>query len=179
MPPKKPLRSSKNTKDLTKTSKHKKMTDWACHVPSLLRRWVGKSRKITIVADSAFACFKFAHACINHQVSLISRLRLDARLYDFIPINPRVKRKRVVGKVLPKLSVLAENPLKEWDEATVSWYGGVTKTVFIQSGTCLWYYIGFCPVPIRWVLIKGPYSPLRSVFGRLQKDRLSRFAPRT
>ncbi len=25
----------------------------------------------------------------------------------------------------------------------------------------------------------GPYSPLRSVFGRLQKDRLSRFAPRT
>ncbi len=32
------------------------------------------------------------------------------------------------------------------------------------------------PLTVR---LFGPYSPLRSVFGRLQKDRLSRFAPRT
>lgn len=154
MPPERPLRSSKNKRDLNKRSKHKKITEWACQIAFVLRRWVGKSRKITIVADSAFACFKLAYACIANHVGLISRLRLDARLYGFIPENPKDKRKRVVGKVLPKLSVLAQKSIKEWQEVTVRWYGGATKKVFIQSGKCLWYYIGFSPVPIHWVLIK-------------------------
>jgi hypothetical protein len=108
MPPEKPLRSSKNKKDLNKKSRHKKMTEWACQIVFLMRRWTGKSKKITIVADSAFACFKLAYACIKNNTGFISRLRLDARLYDFIPENPQIKRKRVVGKVLPKLSVLAK-----------------------------------------------------------------------
>ena len=154
MSPEKPLSSSKNTKDLTKRSKHKKMTEWACQIVFVLRRWVGKSRKITIVADSAFACFKLAYACIKNDVGLISRLRLNARLYDFIPENPKTKRKRVVGKVLPKLSVLSKKNIQQWEEITVKWYGGRTKKVFILSGKCLWYYIGFPPVAIHWVLIK-------------------------
>ena len=81
MPPKKPLNSSKNKKDLNRKSRHKKMTDWACQVAYVVRRWAGKSKKITIVADSAFACFKLAYACIRNNIGLISRLRLDARLY--------------------------------------------------------------------------------------------------
>jgi hypothetical protein len=154
MPPERPLRSSKNRKDLNKKSRHKKMTDWACQVVFVMRRWVGKSRKITIIADSAFACFKLAYACIKNHTGLISRLRLDARLYDFIPENPKIKRRRVVGKVLPKLSVLAEKNIQQWEEITVKWYGGRTKKVFIQSGKCLWYYIGFPPISVHWVLIK-------------------------
>jgi hypothetical protein len=154
MPPEKPLRSSKNKKDANKKSKHKKMTEWACQIVFIVRRWIGKSRKLTIVADSAFACFKLAYVCIANNVGLISRLRIDARLYDFIPENPKTKRKRVVGKVLPKLSVLAEKGIQEWEEVMVKWYGGVTKKVFIQSSKCLWYYIGFPPVPVHWVLIK-------------------------
>ena len=98
MSPEKPLSSSKNTKDLTKRSKHKKMTEWACQIVFVLRRWVGKSRKITIVADSAFACFKLAYACIKNDVGLISRLQLNARLYDFIPENPNKKKKTSGGK---------------------------------------------------------------------------------
>jgi len=154
MPPKKPLNSSKNKKDLNRKSRHKKMTDWACQVAYVVRRWAGKSKKITIVADSAFACFKLAYACIRNNIGLISRLRLDARLYDFVPVNPKLKRKRVVGKVLPKLSILAKKNINEWKEVTTKWYGGLSKKVFIQSGQCFWYYIGFRPVPIHWVLIK-------------------------
>jgi hypothetical protein len=154
MPPKIPLRSSQNKKDLNKTSRHKKMTDWACQIVLVIRRWTGKFRKITIVADSAFACFKLAYACNDNNVGFISRLRLDARLYDFIQENPKIKRRRVVGEVLPKLSELAKKNIKEWEEVTVKWYGGKTKKVFILSGKCLWYYIGFPPIAIHWVLIK-------------------------
>lgn len=152
MSPEKPLRSSKNKKDLSKTSRHKKMTDWACQVAFIVRRWSGKSKKITIVADSAFACFKLCYACLRVNVGFISRLRLDARLYGFVPDNP--KRKRVVGEKLPKLAELAQKSIEEWEEVTVTWYGGTVKRIFIQTGKCLWYYIGFRPVPIRWVLIK-------------------------
>jgi hypothetical protein len=156
MPPKKPLSSSKNAKDLNKKVKHKKMTEWACQVAAVVRLWTGKFRKITIVADSAFACFKLLYACSKYRIGLISRLRLDARLYDFIPsdIIQKKGRKRVAGQVLPKLSVLAKKDISEWNEVTVQWYGGLSKKVFIQSGKCLWYYVGFLPVPIHWVLIK-------------------------
>lgn len=156
MPPKKPLSSSKNKKDLNKTSRHKKMTEWACQIAAVVRLWAGKTRKIAIVADSAFACFKLVYACIKHRIGLISRLRMDARLYDFIPEGYVQKRgrKRVAGKVLPKLSVLAKKDISKWNEVTVRWYGGTTKKVFIQSGKCLWYYIGFSPVSIHWVLVK-------------------------
>jgi DDE superfamily endonuclease len=152
MPPEKPLRSSKNNKDLSKKSKHKKMTKWASQIAFVVRRWAGKSRQITIIADSAFACFKMAYACIRNNIGLISRLRLDARLYGFVSENS--KRKRVAGDVLPKLSVLAKKDILEWEVITVKWYGGITKKVFIQSGKCLWYYIGHPPVAIHWVLIK-------------------------
>lgn len=153
MPPEKPLRSSKNKKDHHRT-RHKKMTKWACQVVYVVRRWLGRTRKVTLVADSAFACFKLAYACIDSSVGLISRLRLDARLYDFVPENPRVKRKRVVGGVLPKLSELAKKDINEWEEVSVRWYGGLNKRVFIQSKKCLWYYIGFPPIAIHWVLVK-------------------------
>ncbi len=158
MPPKLPLRSSKNSKDLNKKTKHKKMTSWAHQVVCLLRRWSGKNRKITVVADSAFACFKMLYVCKKHLVTLISRLRLDARLYEFVPekISEKRGRKRVVGKVLPKLSVLAKDEANLWNKMTARWYGGTTKEIYYKSGKSLWYYIGFPPVEIHWVLITDP-----------------------
>jgi len=155
MPPKRPLTSSKNHKDLHKKSKYKTSIAWASQVTSILRLWAGTFRKITIVGDSAFSCFDLLYACLKQRVNLISRLRLDARLYDFIPENITEKRgrKRVVGQVLPKLSSLAKKDIKEWQKVKVRWYGGQFKELYIQTGKCLWYYIGFRPVPINWVLI--------------------------
>jgi len=156
IPPKIPLSSSKNKKDLNKKTKHKKLTDWACQVAYTIRRWAVDNRKIVIVADSVFACFKMMYSCLRCRVGFISRMRLDARLYDFAPTESgkRKGRKRVAGKCLPKLSDLTKRKLDTWDEVEVQWYGGARKKIFIQSGRCLWYYIGFVPVPIFWVLIK-------------------------
>ena len=155
MPPQQPLRSSKNTKDLNRKSRYKKMTEWACQVAYIVRRWVGKNRKITIVGDNAFACFKLAYACLFNDISLISRLRLDARLFDPPPPEQMGRgRKRVAGKCLPKLTELACRDISAWQEIDVKWYHNATKKVLIQSGKCLWYYIGFKPIAIHWILIK-------------------------
>lgn len=155
MPPKRPLSSSKNHKDLSGNRRYKTIPAWSCQVIHLLYRWLHGARRITVVADSAFACFDILYACLKRKINIISRLRLDARLYDFLPevITEKRGRKRVAGEVLPKLSELAKKDITEWKEITVRWYGGKTKTLYIQTGKCLWYYVGFCPVPINWVLI--------------------------
>jgi len=98
MPPKKPLKSSTNeNKDF---HKHKTMTHWTCQIAKNLRRWTGKSQKITLVADSAFACFYIANTCIDLFIGLISRLRKDARLYEFpsIPTKKTKGRPRILGQ---------------------------------------------------------------------------------
>ena len=146
------LSTSKNFKDLNKPTKHKKLTLWTYQIMCCLRRWT--FREITVVADSAFSCIKLAYAFVEMRVALITRIRLDARLNEFINPNQKTKRKRVAGKLLPKLSVLAKKKMCEWQKVTVKYYGGETKELFIQSGKCLWYYVGFTPVPIHWVLIK-------------------------
>ena len=85
MPPEIPLSSSQNAYDLKKTKRHKTMTQWTCQAVKLLRRWLGPTIKITVVADSAFATYLLANTCIDLDIILISRMRLDARTFDFPP----------------------------------------------------------------------------------------------
>lgn len=153
MPPKKPLKSSTNeNKD---SHKHKKMTEWTCQIAKVLRRWVGKLQKITIVADSAFACFKIANGCIDLNIALISRLRKDARLCEFPHIPKKKKgRPRVIGKRLPSLEKIAKDRRRKWTTLTVSWYGGIIRDVLVLTGECLWYCPGVRPAAIKWVLVK-------------------------
>lgn len=153
MPPKKALKTSTN--ENRHLHKHKKMTDLTCQIASTLRRWCGKSQKITLVADSAFACFKIANECIELSIGLISRLRKDARLCEFTPPPKKGKgRPRIIGKRLPSFDKLAKARTRKWTSATVSWYGSGMRNVLILTGTCLWYCPGIKPVPIKWVLVK-------------------------
>lgn len=129
MPPKKPLKSSTN--ENKNFHKHKTMTRWTCQIAKNLRRWIGKLQKITIVADSAFACFYIANTCIDLGVGLISRLRKDARLYEFpsIPTKKKRGRPRILGQRHPSLNILAKDPKRKWTILTLSWYGGKTRKV--------------------------------------------------
>ena len=61
------------------------MNEWTCQVVMLLRRWLGHSKKITITADSAFATYILANTCIDLGITLVSRMRLDARTFAFPP----------------------------------------------------------------------------------------------
>jgi len=63
--------------------KAKKITDWARQLIFQLRRWL-PTQPMIIVGDSAYAALDFLHACqaLKHAVTVITRLRLDAALFE-------------------------------------------------------------------------------------------------
>ena len=90
---------------------------------------------------------------------MISRLRLDSRLFDFPePVPPgRPGPKPKKGARLPSLQSLADTPEKQnWQESEVCWYGGKITLLNMLTGVCLWHTQGEDPVPIRWVLVSDP-----------------------
>ena len=42
----------------------------------------------------------------------------------------------------------------------MSWYDGTVRTLELASHTAVWYHHGKPPVPIRWVLVRGPHGEL-------------------
>ena len=64
------------------TKTHKTSIDWTIIVMKLVCRWLG-GRTWVLIGDGAYACMHLAHACIKKGVTLVSRLRLDAQLYEF------------------------------------------------------------------------------------------------
>lgn len=153
MAPAVPLSSSKNKSDLKRRKRHKTLNEWACQIVRIISKWIGKLKNITIVADSAFATYILANTCIDNGVSLISRMRLDARTFEF-PIINKKGRPRLVGKRLPTFERLAKDRSQVWEKVNVKWYGGINKEIVVLTGICLWYGYGIRPVPIKWVLIK-------------------------
>jgi hypothetical protein len=172
MPPERPLRSSKNQTDLTRIKKHKKSTYWARQVVFQLRKWLGKSMKCSLIADSAFACYDLAIACMRMSVSLITRLRIDARLFEFPPAQTGRGRKKLVGKRIKLVDILRDTAT-QWTKEEVNWYGGTRKLIEYTSGQHLWYAYGIPPVAIRWVLIRDPggqFEPVVLMSTNLEHD---------
>ena len=138
--------------------RHKTTIDWTIQMIKQVSRWLA-NRNIILIGDGSFACIRLAHTCIQlGKVTLISRLRLDARLFDFP--GPEVPGKRgpkpQKGERLPKLKDLVDDPEQDWQEARVKWYGGVSKNIHFLKGVCLWHTPGQKPVPVRWGLVVGP-----------------------
>jgi hypothetical protein len=140
--------------------RHKKITEWAWQLLLLARRWYPE-REIVAVADSAYASLKLLNRCrsLSRPVTFITRLRLDAALYE--PAPPRrpgqIGRPRLKGERLPNLSVVAEDPSTVWKlTAIANWYGQGKRMVEIASDTAVWYSTGLFAVPLRWVLVRDP-----------------------
>src|SRR5918993_6000363 len=126
----------------------------------VVRRWYPK-REIVAVADRAYASLKVLDRCrrLRRPIAFITRLRLDAALYE--PAPPRrqgqIGRPRLKGERLPNLSVVAQDPTTVWKPTEIAnWYGSEDRTVEIASETAVWYSTGLPAVPIRWVLIRDP-----------------------
>ena len=138
---------------------HKRLTDWARQMIIQLRRWL-PNRTVVVVADSSYAALDLLAFCqsMSSPVTLITRLRLDAALYE--PARPRLPgqmgRPRLKGQRLPTLGRLLDCPDTLWTRAVVAWYDGDTRTVEFISHTAVWYHSGKPPVPIRWVTIRDP-----------------------
>jgi hypothetical protein len=122
-----------------------------------LRRWL-PTRSLVMVGDNAYAALDFLHRCqsLPNPVTFITRLRLDAGLYEPPPPYPGKGRPRVKGQRLPTLHTLATDPQTTWQTVSVRWYGGEQLLVQIVSGTALWYHPGKPVVPLRYVLIQDP-----------------------
>src|SRR6266498_5668254 len=111
---------------------HKKLTDWARQMITQVRRWL-PDRAIVVVADSSYAVLELlaAAASLPTPVSLITRLRLDAALYD--PAPPREKGKRGAprkkGVRQPSLAERLCDSATVWQRVTVRWYGATMRQV--------------------------------------------------
>ena len=145
--------------------RHKTLTDWARQLIAQVRRWL-PNRAIVVVADSTYAVLELLASCIGlpTPVSMITRLRLDAALYD--PAPPREKGKkgapRKKGARQPTLKERLHDPTTLWERVTLAWYGRTTRSVDLASGTAVWYHAGKSVVPCRWVLIRdvqGKFDP--------------------
>jgi MFS family permease len=146
--------------------RHKKITEWAWQLLLVLRRWYPQ-REIVAVADRAYACLKLLSRCrsLSKPVTFITRLRLDAALYE--PAPPRrpgqIGRPRIKGRRLPNLSVVAEKANTVWKPAKIAnWYGSGERTVEVASGTAVWYSTGLFAVPLRWVLVRDPKGKFKT-----------------
>jgi Transposase DDE domain len=136
---------------------HRTLTDRARQMLLLVARWL-PGRDVVVTADSSFAALELLEA-VRAQVAVVTRLRLDAALYEPAPARKakQTGRPRKKGRRLPTLQQVATTQATLWQRVTVrGWYGERERTVEIVSGTCVWYHTGMPAVPIRWVLIRDP-----------------------
>jgi hypothetical protein len=137
----------------------------------LASRWL-PGRRVIAVADTTYAVIELL-AALRHRLTMVTRLRLDARLFD--PPPPRRPgtrgRRRVTGQRQP-VQRLAD-PANRWRRVTVSqWYGEGKRELDILTGTAVW------PgrrVPVRWVLVRdvvGAKEPQAFLCPDLEADAL-------
>lgn len=139
--------------------RHKTLTDWARQMILQVRRWLPE-RALVVVLDSTYAVLELLAQGprLDPAVILVTRLRLDAALYDPAPPRgPHTKgAPRKKGARQPTLAQRVDDPTTLWARVTLRWYGGVQQTVELASGTAVWYHPGKPVVPLRWVLIRAP-----------------------
>lgn len=141
----------------TAGKRHKKITDWARQMMLLVARWL-KGRKVIVTADSSYSVLELLDS-VRYHLTLITRLRMDAALYDPVveaskknPGRPRLKDKRQ-----PNLEDRLKDQAQSWIRVVIpQWYDQRNKTIDIATGTAVWYHSGKAPVPIRWVLLRDP-----------------------
>jgi hypothetical protein len=142
--------------------RHKRLTDWARQALLQAARWL-PGRRVVVVADSGFAALELL-AAVRRRVVVVTRLRLDARL--FAPPPPRtprtIGRPRLVGERLPTPARRLADRRTRWRRLAVAgWYGGGDRPVEACSGTALWHHPGLPVVPLRWVLVRDPLGEFR------------------
>ena len=137
--------------------RHKTSIDWIGQMIRLVRRWF-PDRAIVLIVDGGLAAVKLGLRCCRLlvPVTCVSRLRLDAALYD-PPLppppgkrGPKAKKGRRQMSLHSRLSDLTT----VWTTVTTPWYGGTQREVDLASGTALWYTPGEQPLPLRWVLVR-------------------------
>jgi DDE superfamily endonuclease len=138
--------------------RHKPVLDWARQMIWQAQRWL-PNRELVVVGDSAFSALEWLSALVRRNITVVTRLRLDAALYDPAPVrrpgtNGRPRKK---GKRRPTLRHVLNHKTTTWRRLSVpGWYGAGNRVIEVCRRTAVWYHTGLPPVPIRWVLIRDP-----------------------
>ena len=142
--------------DVTRGKRHKSLVDWARQGILQIKRWL-PGRLIIIVADSSFAAIELL-AAVRRHVCFVTRLRLDANLFEPPPARRRGRgRPPRKGRKLRKLTAVLVDPATAWTTIVMAaWYGGKRCRLEFATATAVWYHGGLPPVPIRWVLVRDP-----------------------
>jgi len=165
--------------DEQKKRQHKTTLRWAGQMVRQVRRWIGATRSLILVGDGGFAAGQLTLDCICYGVTLVSRLKMNARLFDFPAEKAPNKRGRTAlkGRRLMNFKQMLSLKTLPWKEAEIVGYSGVKRLVRFVSNTCMWGADGNEPIPIRWVLIVDPTGkmdpmPLMSTDPLLTPERI-------
>ncbi len=144
---------------------HQKLTERAWQAIALIARWLPE-RVLVFVTDSSFAVFVLLDQVSRlKNASLITRLRMDAQLYDCAPARKpgQTGRPRIKGARRLSPQQRLKDRKTKWEKLEIEdWYGGGERQVELYSETCLWGTPGKPYVPIRWVLVRdvlGEFEP--------------------
>jgi len=140
---------------------HQTLTERAWQMIRLVVRWL-PGREVAWATDSSLAALELLDKVATlPRASVITRLRLDAALYDPPPPRkPRTKgRPRLKGKRRPTLEAVLADERTQWTTLIVDqWYGEGPREVEVATDTAVWYHTGKPPVAIRWILIRDPHE---------------------
>jgi hypothetical protein len=138
--------------------RHRTIVQWAEFMIDKVRRWQPE-REIILVGDGSYAAIVLVRRCqrLKKRVRLVSRLRLDARLFDFPAPQPKSKRgpKPKKGARQVQLVQRLQDPETDWKTLKLMLYGREHLIEFV-TGISLWHTPGQEPVALRWVLVRCP-----------------------
>ena len=80
---------------------HKTSVDWVRQMMKQVRRWLPQ-RLLVLVVDGGFAAVALALACVDSQVTMVARLRLDAALYHPPAPSPASRIRKPVSRRPPR-----------------------------------------------------------------------------
>ncbi|MEL6639682.1 MAG: transposase, partial [Bacteroidota bacterium] len=110
--------------------RHKKLSDWTRQICLLLSRWLPDFQLI-MVGDAAYSIIDLLDATRNH-VHWITRIRIDAALFDFASAYQGRGRPRITGKKLPTMQQRLNHPDTQWQQVRFSkWYKEKNKIMEI------------------------------------------------
>ena len=151
--------SARYAQDVAKGRRHKSLVERARGLIGQAVRWL-PGRALIVVADSGYAAIELLAWCqrLPAPVTLITRLRLDAALYEPTPARAAGQkgRPRRKGQRLPTLAERLTRTDTRWSRVRVPWYGGAWRWLEVASDRAVWYHSGLSPVALRWVLIRDP-----------------------
>ncbi|WP_349602970.1 IS701 family transposase [Azospirillum argentinense] len=136
--------------------RYRPTTAWARAILLRLHRWL-PGRRLVAVMDGEFAALTLLDAVRPHMIA-ITRLRLDARLFDPPPDPPLTLRQVAKGARQPSLRARLTDPATVWHRVArpsrTRWRTG--GWIEYACGTALWHHQSKPIVPILWVMVRDP-----------------------